>query len=31
MFGVLIVVLGSDRIAGTLRIAGQLQIFLGNV
>jgi hypothetical protein len=31
MFGVLVVVLCRDRIAGTLRIAGQLEIFLGNV
>jgi hypothetical protein len=31
MFGVLIVVLGRDRIAGTLRVARQLEIFLGNV
>jgi hypothetical protein len=31
MFGVLVVVFCRDRIAGTLRIAGQLKIFLGNV
>src|SRR5580700_6426904 len=31
MLGVLVVVFGGDRIAGALRIAGQLQVFLGNV
>jgi len=31
MFGVLIVILGCDRIAGTLRIAGKLKIFFGDV
>jgi hypothetical protein len=31
MFGVLIVVLGGDWIAGTLRIAGKLEVFLGDV
>ena len=31
MFGVLVVVFCRDRIAGALRIAGQLQVFLGNV
>ena len=31
MFGVLIIVFGRDRIAGTLRVAGELQIFLGDV
>ena len=31
MFGVLVIVFGGDRVAGTLRIAGQLKIFLGNV
>src|SRR5580700_1811567 len=31
MFGVLVVVFGRNRIAGTLRVAGELQVFLGNV
>ena len=31
MFGVLVIVFGGDRIAGTLRVAGQLQVLLGNV
>src|ERR1700683_5178408 len=31
MFGVLIIVLGGNRIAGALRVAGQLQVLLGNV
>ena len=31
MLGVLIVVFGRNRVAGTLRIAGQLEIFFGNV
>jgi hypothetical protein len=31
MLGVLVVVFCRDRIAGALRIAGQLQVFLGNV
>jgi hypothetical protein len=31
MLGVLVVVFGRDRIAGTLRVAGQLKVFLGNV
>jgi hypothetical protein len=31
MLGVLIVILSRDRIAGTLRIAGQLEVLLGNV
>jgi hypothetical protein len=31
MLGVLVVVFGGDRIAGALRIAGQLEVFLGNV
>src|SRR5271156_671318 len=31
MLGVLVVVFGRDRIAGTLRVAGQLKVFFGNV
>jgi hypothetical protein len=31
MFGVLIVMLGCDHIAGTLRVAGELKIFFGDV
>src|SRR5262249_55424367 len=31
MLGVLVVVLGGDRIAGALRIARELQIFFGDV
>ena len=31
MLGVLIVVFGGDWVAGALRIAGQLEVFLGNV
>jgi len=31
MLGVLVVVFGRDRIAGALRVAGQLEVFLGNV
>jgi hypothetical protein len=31
MLGVLIVVFGGDRIAGALRVAGELEIFFGNV
>ena len=31
MLGVLIIVLGRDRVSGTLRIAGQLKIFFGDV
>ena len=31
MFGVLIVVFGGDGVAGALRIAGKLEIFLGDV
>jgi hypothetical protein len=31
MFGVLVVVFGRDRIAGALRVARQLKVFLGNV
>jgi hypothetical protein len=31
MLGVLIIIFGSDRIPGTLRVTGQLKIFLGNV
>jgi len=31
MLGVLVVVFGGDRIAGALRIARQLEVFLGNV
>jgi hypothetical protein len=31
MLGVLVVVFGRDRIAGALRVAGQLKVFLGNV
>ena len=31
MFGVLIVVFGGDRIAGALRVTGELEVFLGNV
>jgi len=31
MFGMLIIILGGDRITGTLRVTGQLQIFLGDV
>ena len=31
MFGVLVVVFRRDRVAGTLRVAGELQVFLGNV
>ncbi len=31
MFSVLIIIFGGDRISGTLRIASELEIFLGNV
>ncbi len=31
MLGVLVVVFGSDRVAGTLRIAGELQVLFGDV
>jgi hypothetical protein len=31
MLGVLVVVFGRDRIAGALRVAGQLKVFLCNV
>jgi len=31
MFGVLIVILGCNRVTGTLRIAGELKIFFGDV
>ena len=31
MLGVLVVVFGSDRVAGTLRIAGKLQVLFGDV
>jgi hypothetical protein len=31
MFGVLIIIFGSDWISGALRIAGELEIFFGNV
>jgi len=31
MLGMLVVVFGGDRVAGALRITGQLQVFLGNV
>ena len=31
MLGVLVVVLGRDRIAGGLRVAGELNVFLGDV
>jgi hypothetical protein len=31
MFGVLIIIFGGDRISGTLRVAGQLQIFFRDV
>ena len=31
MFGVLVVVFGGNRIAGTLRIAGELQVLFGDV
>lgn len=31
MFGMLIVILGRNRVAGTLRIAGELQILFGDV
>jgi hypothetical protein len=31
MLGVLIVIFGGDRVTGTLRIAGELEIFFGNV
>jgi len=31
MFGVLIIIFGGDRISGTLRIAGELEIFFGDV
>ena len=31
MFGVLIIIFGGDRIAGALRVAGELEIFFGNV
>ena len=31
MLGVLVVVFGRDRIAGALRVAGQLEVFLGDV
>jgi len=31
MLGVLIVIFGGDRVAGTLRVAGKLQVFLGDV
>jgi hypothetical protein len=31
MFGVLIIILGGNRIAGALRVAGELEIFFGNV
>ena len=31
MLGVLIIILGGNRISGTLRIAGKLKIFLGDV
>jgi hypothetical protein len=31
MLGVLVVVFGRDRIAGALRVPGQLKVFLGNV
>ncbi len=31
MLGVLIIVFGRDRISGTLRVAGKLKIFLGDV
>src|ERR1700675_90971 len=31
MLGVLVVVFGRDRVTGTLCVAGQLQVFLGDV
>ncbi len=31
MFGVLIIILGGNRISGALRVAGKLEIFFGNV
>jgi hypothetical protein len=31
MFGVLIIMLGGNRISGALRVAGELQIFFGDV
>lgn len=31
MFGMLVIIFGGDWVAGTLRIAGQLQVLLGNV
>ena len=31
VLGVLIVILGGDRIAGRLRVAGKLNVFLGDV
>ncbi len=31
MFGVLIIILGGDRISGALRVAGELEIFFGDV
>ena len=31
MLGVLIIILGGDRVTGTLRVAGKLQIFLADV
>ncbi len=31
MLGVLVVVLGGDWVAGTLRVTGELEVFLGNV
>jgi hypothetical protein len=31
MFGVLIIIFAGDRISGTLRIAGKLEIFFGDV
>jgi hypothetical protein len=31
MFGVLIIILGGDRISGALRVAGELEIFFGDM
>ena len=31
MFGVLIIIFGGNRISGALRVAGELEVFFGNV
>jgi hypothetical protein len=31
MFGVLIIMLGGDRVSGALRVAGELEIFFRDV